>query len=136
MNISYIQDYCAIGDWTITRPNNTATLDSLADNLLISISVIQVIISIFGAFGNGLSLCVLLCDKSLQTIPNAYIGHMATLDLITCLTIIPSSVVQSLTGKRLDEKPCKAFGKCLLSIINVESGINYAIITYMQYSRS
>lgn len=103
-------DDCSVFGLGILKPENSEELDKLHPTFVAAISTIQLVICLLGTIGNVLSLVVLITNKSLQTIPNLYIGVLAAVDLIVCL-LIPVSTVQLLAERIPDHVLCKAIGK-------------------------
>lgn len=106
-------DSCEFFGKNITRPSDAVIRDTLKPYQVYIFASVQMAICLLGIIGNILSLVVIAKNKSLQTIPNVYIGHLAVTDLFVCL-LIPVSVSQLLVGKagreNIPDALCKAIG--------------------------
>ena len=113
-NSNYSSDYsCELFGKNLTRPPDADTRDTLTPYQAYTFASVQLTICLLGIMGNIISLVVLGKTKSLQTIPNVYIGHLAVTDLFVCL-LIPVNVAQLLVDdsgrEKIPDALCKTIG--------------------------
>ena len=117
--------------------NNSIELhtDSIeTDSTVITIVfVLYCLVSVVGICGNALTILSILLNKKLKSIPNVYIGNLATADFIVCSVIAPFSAYVLIADKMsLKSHICTFIGALNVALLG-NTMFNLAAIAVNRY---
>ena len=117
--------------------NPAEDLDDLNPGFVTFCVVLQSILCVVGGLGNILTLLAIILSKALHKSYNAYIAHLACMDLIICFAMIPSNI-RAISGNHGEPANCAAIGAIALIclVVSILSLMMIGLNRYILICRS